>query len=349
MLPFAELMNACENDIASTESAKRLVLTWINYSSPDELPHDGDEYNDMHAFGCGLAYMLSKYDALQIRDRRWPDLPAALAAQGQNVHEYSCQQCLDFLRVLQAQYSSVLQFDASVGYETDIDVTLLLLVVMQRLGDHLREQVHMTEEQAQKHAIYELVGGETEWYVVNVQTRIDCIDVLHVLMRLFFVLLDAEAVDVDAEVLKEYVQEFSAFHHEASLHDFYNLSMVMDCLPASIVIYKHTYKEMFNDPSQVMYFHQPTYKRPRQLEFANIVSMSARDVNVLPIISQLKPDVPVLFEHTGACNSTACSAAPWSWLVIHRHIVLCDSNGKYYVAKNIYVLFAYLMSKTDSQ
>ena len=97
-----------------------------------------------------------------------------------------------------------------------------------------------------------------------------------------------------------------------------------------------------------MYFHQPTYKRPRQLEFANIVSMSARDVNVLPMISQLKPDVPVLFEHTGACNSTACSAAPWSWLVIHRHIVLCDSNGKYYVAKNIYVLFAYLMSKTDS-
>ena len=133
----------------------------------------------------------------------------------------------------------------------------------------------------------------------------------------------------------------------ASLHDFYNLSMVMDCLPASIVIYKHTYKEMFNDPSQVMYFHQPTYKRPRHLDFANIVSMSARDVNVLPIISQLKPDVPVLFEHTGACNSSSCSAAPWSWLVIHRHVLLCDNNGKYYVAKNIYVLFAYLMSKCE--
>jgi hypothetical protein len=347
MLPFTELITACENDSASTESAKRLVLTWINYSCPDALPHDGDEYNDMHAFGFGLAYMLSKYDALQIRHRRWEKLPAALATQGCSVHEYSCQQCLAFLRVLQAEYSSVLQFDASVGYETDIDLTLLLLVVMQRLGDHLREQVRMTPEQAEKHPVYELLVGETEWYVVGAQTRIECFDLLHVLMRLCFVLLDAEAVSVDAEVVKGYLQEFSPFQHEASLHDFYNLSMVMDCLPASIIMYKHTYKEMFNDPSQVMYFHQPTYKRPRQLEFENIISMSARDVNVLPIITQIKPDVPILFEHSGACSSSACSAEPWSWLVIHKHIVLCDSNGKYYVAKNIYVLYAYLMSKCE--
>ena len=347
MLPFRELMTACENDSASTECAKRLVLTWINYSTAEALPHDGDEYNDMQAFGCGLAYMLSKYDALQIRGRRWPELPAALAPQGNNVHEFSCQQCLDLLCVLQEQYNSVLQFDASVGYEADIDVTLLLLVVMQRLGDHLREQVRMTQAQAEQHPVYELLSGETEWYVVSVQTRRDCFDVLHVLMRLFFVLLDAEAVHVDAELVTQYLQEFSPFQHEASLHDFYNLSMVMDCLPASIIMYKHKYTEMFNDPSQVMYYHQPTYKRPRQLEFEAIVSMAARDVNVLPIISQIKPDVPILFEHTGACSSSACSAEPWSWLVIHKHIVLCDSNGKYYVAKNIYVLYAYLMSKTD--
>jgi hypothetical protein len=347
MLPFAELVTACENDSASTESAKRLVLTWINYSSADELQPDGEEYNEMHAFGFGLAYMLSKYDALQIRERRWEDLPAALAAQGCSVHEYSCEQCLLFLRVLQAEYSSVLQFDASVGYEADVDMTLLLLVVMQRLGDHLREQVRMTPEQAEKQAVYEIVRGQTEWYVVDVKTRIECFDVLHVLMRLFFVLLDAQPVHVDAEVVTEYLQEFSPFQHEASLHDFYNLSMVMDCKPASIILYKHTYREMFNDASQCVYFHTPTYKRPRQIDFEGIVSMAARDVNVLPIIAQIKPDVPILFEHTGACSSSACSAESWSWLVIHKHIVLCDSNGKYYVAKNIYILFAYLMSKCD--
>jgi hypothetical protein len=100
----------------------------------------------MHAFGFGLAYMLSKYDALQIRDRRWADLPAALATQGHSVHEFSSQQCLAFLQVLQAGYCSVLQFDAAVGYETDVDLTLLLLVVMQRLGDHMREQVRMPLE-----------------------------------------------------------------------------------------------------------------------------------------------------------------------------------------------------------
>ena len=44
MLPFAELMTACDNDSASTESAKRLVLTWINYSCAEALPDDGEEY-----------------------------------------------------------------------------------------------------------------------------------------------------------------------------------------------------------------------------------------------------------------------------------------------------------------
>jgi hypothetical protein len=346
MLPFTELMTACESDTASLESSKRLVLTWINYSDAELLPGETDAYNDMHVFGFGLAYMLSKYDALQIREREWSDLPQEFLVHGHSISQYSCKQCLDFLRRLQVEYGSVLHFDKTVGFEADIDMTLLLLVVMQRLGDHLAEQVRMSESDVQG-GVYELLTGQTEWYVVSEKTRKECFDILHVLMRLFFVLLDAESVEVDNELVVKYVNELSPFQYEASLHDFYNFSMVTDCLPASILIYKHDFKEMFNDPSQVLYFHQPTYQRQRQVDFESIKALAARDINVLPIMLQIKPDVPVLFEHTGACNSTACSAQPWSWLVIHRHIVLCDNNGKYYVAKNIYVLFAYLMSKCE--
>ena len=346
MLPFAELMTACESDTASLESSKRLVLTWINYSNAELLPGETDAYNDMHVFGFGLAYMLSKYDSLQIRNRQWTDLPPEFSVHGQSISQYSCKQCLDFLRRLQFEYGTVLHFDRTVGYESDIDMTLLLLVVMQRLGDHLAEQVRMSETDLQG-GVYELLPGETEWYVVNQQTRKECFDIIHVLMRLFFVLLDAESVEVDDELVVKYVNELSPFQYEASLHDFYNFSMVTDCLPASILIYKHDFKEMFNDPSQVLYFHRPTYTRQRQVDFESIKALAARDINVLPIMLQIKPDVPVLFEHTGACNSTTCSKEPWSWLVIHRHIVLCDNNGKDYVAKNIYVLFAYLMSKCE--
>ena len=92
---------------------------------------------------------------------------------------------------------------------------------------------------------------------------------------------------------------------------------------------------------------RPNYKRQRQVEFEVITSRSAGDIHVLPLLVQIKPDVPVLFEHTGACNSALCSAEEWSWLLIHRHVVLSDNKGRYYVAKNIYVLFAYLMSKCD--
>ena len=346
MLPFAELMTACESDTASLESSKRLVLTWINYSQAELLPREGEEYNDMHVFGFGLAYMLSKYDALSIRARKWVDMPPALNVQGDSFTHFSCAQCLDFLRLLQVEYGSVLHFDQTAGYEADVDMTLLLLVIMQRLGDHLAEQVRMSEADVQG-GVYERLPGETEWYVVSAQTRKECFDILHVLMRLFFLLLDAEPVEVDDELVSKYVKELSPFQYEASLHDFYNLSMVSDCIPASILVYKHEYKEMFNDPSQVIYFHQPTYRRQRQIDFDSITALSAGDINVLPIVLQLKPDMPVFFEHTGACNSTACSAASWSWIVMHKHIALCDNNGKYYVAKNIYVLFAYLMSKCE--
>jgi hypothetical protein len=61
-------------DLGSLESSKRLVLTWINYNA-ELLSAETDAYNDMHVFGFGLAYMLSKYDALQIRNRQWTDLP----------------------------------------------------------------------------------------------------------------------------------------------------------------------------------------------------------------------------------------------------------------------------------
>ena len=346
MLPFAELISACESDTASLESGKRLVLTWINHSQAELLPRETDEYNDMHAFGFGLAYMLSKYDALRIRDRKWTDMPEVLTVEGNSFTQFSCKQCLDFLQLLQGQYGSVLHFDDMAGYEADVDMTLMLLVIMQRLGDHLAEQVRLPEADVEG-GVYELLAGETEWYVVSAQTRKECFDILHVLMRLFFLLLDAEPVEVEDELIVKYVKELSPFQYEASLHDFYNFSMVSDCIPASILVYKHKYKEMFNDPSQVLYFHQPTYTRQRQIDFESITALSAGDINVLPIILQIKPDVPVFFEHTGACNSTACSAEPWSWLVIHRHILLCDNHGKYYAAKNIYVLFAYLMSKSE--
>jgi hypothetical protein len=348
MLPFSELMMACECEAASVESGKRLVLTWINYSKPEELPKTNAQYNDMHIFGFGLAYMLSKYNPLQTREREWNDLPAFLSMHGVHIAKYSYRKCLDFLRLLQSEYDNTLQYDESVGFEADLDMTLLLLVVMQRVGDHLRQEIRMDAGNTEDvKALYERVCDESEWYVPNAQTRKEMFDILHVLMRLFFVLLDAEAVSVETQLVKTYVKELSTFQYEASLHDFYNLSMVADCLPASILIYKHEYKEMFNDPSQVVYFHTPTYKRQRQVEFETITTMTAGNVNVLPIIQQIKPDVSVLYEHTGACNSTTCSAEPWTWLVINKHIVLCDKNGKYYVAKNIYVLFAYLMSMTD--
>jgi hypothetical protein len=69
--------------------------------------------------------------------------------------------------VVQVEYSTVLHFDQDVGYEADVDMTLLLLVVMQRLDDHLREEVRMEQVDMKEDTVYELLTGETEGYVVS--------------------------------------------------------------------------------------------------------------------------------------------------------------------------------------
>jgi hypothetical protein len=44
-----------------------------------------------------------------------------------------------------------------------------------------------------------------------------------VLTRLLYILLDAEPVEVDNELIINYVKELSPFQYEASMHDFYNI------------------------------------------------------------------------------------------------------------------------------
>jgi hypothetical protein len=82
MLPFAKLIVASESDTASLESGKRLVLTWINYSHGELLARETGQYNDMQVFDFGLEYMLNKYDAMQIRQWQWTDLPESLSMHG---------------------------------------------------------------------------------------------------------------------------------------------------------------------------------------------------------------------------------------------------------------------------
>jgi hypothetical protein len=334
MLPFNELHKACTDEDAAMESCKRLLLTWVNCSDGSAMPSEDVDFNDMHVFGQGIAYALSKFDPLQTR--ACVDLGPMhqmICMHGACLQTYDWSQCLDVLAYMHT----------IVGTDQNIDVGYVLVMVLQRLGDLLRLEYQSVDVVSSHYDI-----SKDGWHRLTVATRIAAINTLYCLMRIDHLLVTAQEVDIDAAIVGIYMQELSRYHHEASLHEFYNISIIMDCTAGSILTYKHTFKDLFNDCSQVVYYNSSgNYHRKTQIKLADIQSTSAPDVNVLPLLMQLKPDMPVLFEHTGACTNAACSQAPWTWVVLNRHVFLCDEKCNFYIADSIYELLAHVMQELE--
>jgi hypothetical protein len=136
--------------------------------------------------------------------------------------------------------------------------------------------------------------------------------------------------------------ELNKFHHEASLDDFYMISTVMDCPPGSILWCKHNFKDLFHDASQVAYHRFPTYCRNVQITMQDIHEGKGSAANVLSLLMQLFPDTPIVTEQTGACTNSTFTSARWSWLVWHKHILLCSDDGNIYCAQSIFDLCAHM-------
>ena len=330
MLPFTELHRACTDEDAAMESCKRLLLTWVNSSDGSAMPSGDVDFNDMHVFGQGIAYALSKFDPLQTRGcvDLGPMHPR-ICMHGESLQTYDWAHCLDVLAFMQT----------IIGTDENIDVGYVLVLVLQRLGDLLRLEYQSVDTLCSHYD-----SAPDGWHRLTVATRIAAMNTVYCLMRIDHLLVTAQEVNIEAAVVDTYMQELSRYHHEASLHEFYNISIIMDCVVGSILTYKHTFKDLFNDCSQVVYYNSSgNYNRKTQIKLADIKSTSACDVNVLPLLMQLKPDMPVLFEHTGACTNAACSQAPWTWVVLSSHVFLCDEKCNFYIANSIYELFAFVM------
>jgi hypothetical protein len=334
MLPFNELHNACTDSDAAMEGVKRLLLTWVNSSDGSAMPEADVAFNDMHVFGQGLAYVLSTFDPLQTRGTvDLGPMQSRICMHGESLGTYDWTQCMDVLAFM----------ETIIGSDEDMDVGFVLVLVLQRLGDLLRRE-HLCADALGSH--YE--RAPDGWHSLTVAARTAAINSVYCLMRIDHLIVTAKEVCMDADVVETYMNELSRYHHEASLHEFYNISIIMDCAVGSILTYKHTFKDLFNDCSQVVYYNSSgNYNRKTQIQLAHIKSTSASDVNVLPLLMQLKPDMPVLFEHTGACTNAACAEAPWTWVVLSSHVFLCDDKCNFYVANSIFELFAFVMQELE--
>ena len=136
-------------------------------------------------------------------------------------------------------------------------------------------------------------------------------------------------------------------HKEASNETFFTLSIIADCALGSIVQYAHRFAHLFHSVSQAIYYNYPTYTRQTQLSLSELQRDNTKYVNLLPLLTELRPDIPVLFEHTGAGCRSVHAKHTWSWVLWSHFLLLVDKNMKCYVAADARVLVL-LISRAHS-
>ena len=167
--------------------------------------------------------------------------------------------------------------------------------------------------------------------------RIDALtfllDSLHSMLSLHKLMMNAQYVERGKELI-----EVNGHHKEASAEVFFSLSMTADCMPGSIVQYAHKFAYLFHSISQVVYYNFPTYNRQRQLNIVELQKENVSCINLLPLLTELRPDIPFACEHTGAGFKPYHSTNKWSWVLWAHYVFLVDAEMNVYMADDIRTL-----------
>jgi hypothetical protein len=172
---------------------------------------------------------------------------------------------------------------------------------------------------------------------VRIETIVSLLDALHSVYCLHTLLTRAHFVSTTDAPQQDPVP-LHAHHREASNETFFSHSITADCAVGSIAQYAHRFAHLFHSVSQTIYYNYPTYTRQTQLPLAEIQRANTRSVNLLPLLTELHPDIPVLFEHTGAGCRRAHAKHKWSWVLWSHFVLLVDSEMRSYVATDVRTL-----------
>lgn len=259
---------------------------------------------------------------------------------GSNLASFSWHQLVDTISAVQLEFSAMMQLGDG-GFDCAVDLTAFLIAVMRRLG-------HFTLH-AQKvgpgdgHEFYEHLGiadesatdgGGTTHAIVSDTAFCHQMYAIHALMRAVYVLTRAIPVAGDTQF------EVQSHHREASLDDFYELSMLCDLSPGFVVQYKFRFAHLFHSTSQVVYFHYPQYQRKIQAPLAALQVRNCSHTHLLPLLRQVEPGIPLFFEHTGAGIQHIHAQHEWSWACFSGFFVLVHRSGVSYCAHDARSLLA---------
>lgn len=303
-------------------------------------------------------------------------LPEALGSyaslilvHGDSTAAYTWQETCDTIAALQLEVPRMIyaQPGAEHAYACDADVMVACLYLMERVGFYLTHHFPdaplvesgdtSIEHMEETVGVPPQPGAETGGKMVAVRAGSVYLQIaaLHGILSLLFATTQARSVattgsdkmtDSPTPTSKPGTHpsgiELFSHHREASLDVFYEISMLADLAPGFVMQYRSRYAHLFHSISQVVYFHYPQYSRRKQIPLSEITAHAGSHISTLPLILQLFPAAPVLYEHTGGCCLHEHARYEWSWLMLSGFVLLVHRSGAIYGAEDLRTLAALL-------
>ena len=349
LMDVDRVIHMVEAGCSSQDDVLCVIDQWLLLCDRAEAVAEGCDYTEMHVIGLGVCALLhampdDEYDGF--------DLTGALGVHADHVvvsdalvSDMSWQQVSDTVTALQLRFKSIIEWDKKVGYQTDVDVMSVMLMLMKRAGFWLGHDwraasvVSAADEAVQNdtECLHGIVDVDTAgWKCVRPACAVQLLDAVHAVLSLTRMLMRAQVVcwHTGEEPVSEHVRLFN-HHREASIDDFYEMSMITDCMVGSIAQYKHKFQFLFHSISQVVYYHWPVYNRQRQITQPEIDAYGVCGINLLPLLLQVDPEIPCHYEHTGAGAHSVYSKHEYSWAMMSGYVFLLHRSGAVFCAEDV--------------
>jgi hypothetical protein len=347
----ADLVELLKDDKNTCELSSLVffVEKWAHEYDRAEIVHADNGCNAMHLIGMGLCVLLhrciekqlSKYDLR----RTLGQASTRIMVHEKDLVDHDIQELQGVVTCLQLEFSTLYTLIEHVehdkecenGYWSVVNTEDIILHVMAHLGGLLarkkRQNLQATDScEPPLLAMHGLIDIDPAGFsTVHVETTVFLLNALHSIYNLHTLLTRVQFICAGSRPLQEALP-VHAHHREASNETFFTLSITADCAVGSIVQYGHRFAHLFHSVSQAIYYNYPTYTRQTQLSLSQLQCDKTKHVNLLPLLTELRPDIPVLFEHTGSGCRSIHRKHTWSWVLWSNFLLLVDKNMKCYVA-----------------
>lgn len=315
---------------------EEILRQWFSECDRSEQACIGLFYNKMHVIGMKICIVLSKSNDIleqshNIQASVYQHMPY-IRINNKAFSDFSWADIVDTISALQLSFNEYL-LSANNEMEMSLFVTYLMASIGKWLSLKMKRKTSNID--IPKYCIPDDAGFIAPEPLIVTQV----LDALHTIGSTVFLLSSAHNSTQNQDAI---IKELTEHHRECSLDKFYEISMAVDLPAGSITQYKHRHRENFHSLTQVVYYNWPSYTRKRQESLKSILQ-DHKPINMLPLLHEMFPDVPILYEHTGALLRSEHSKHAYAWVILSGTIALVTADYRFIISDNIASMAAMIL------